>query len=383
MVEQGQLRAGHLDDSSPELVELLRAEIAAAGQITFARFMDVALYHPQHGYYAGAAVRAGVEGDFLTGPETDPIFGHALARQVAECWDHLGRPHPFTVREFGAGRGTLATQIIAGLQAARPDALAALRYELADINPARLAEAQARSAILQPATAAPITGIVLANELLDALPFHRLIQQQGELHELWVGWRDGWFADEPGPLSAPELALPLAGLALGEGQRVEVSPAAWAWAAGIGGQLTRGYALLIDYGYPAEELYAPQRHEGTLKTYRAHAVSAEPFRHIGRQDITAHVDFSAIGAAAARGGMQVLGRVSQAYFFAGLGIEELLLDLHNAGDPYRYVSAREAVMHLLDPRGLGRFQVLALGSGVEDTPALRGLSFALPGRPLG
>lgn len=378
-----QVDPARLAESNAELVELLRADIARCGRITFARFMQLALYHPTHGYYATAAVRAGFEGDFLTAPETDPIFGHALARQIAECWERLGRPAPFTVREAGAGRGALAEQIVAGLLAEQAEVLAALRYEIADVNPSRVAEALARVEAVAPGVATvaagdgAITGVILANELLDALPFHRVVWREGGLHEVWVVWRDGWFADAPGPLSDPRLATPFAGLPLLDGQRAEVSLAAREWARDLGAQLDRGYAILIDYGYPAQELYAPSRAGGTLKTYREHLAAEDPYRHVGRQDITAHVDFSAVAAAAAEGGLCELGLTTQAYFFAGLGVDQLLLDLQQQGDPYRYINARETVLHLMDPRGLGRFRVLVLGKGVGPAPPLRGLAFTL------
>jgi SAM-dependent MidA family methyltransferase len=375
----GDTRSDVMAESNAELVALLRAEIERAGRITFARFMEQALTHPLYGYYASGAARAGFEGDFLTAPETSPIFGHALARQIAECWDRLGRPVPFTVREAGAGGGVLARQIVEGLRREHPEALAALRYELADISEARVAEAVAAgSGLVAPAGDAPLEGVLLANELLDALPVHRLIYAGGEPRELYVTWRDGWFADEVGALSDPRLAEPLSGLPLVEGQRLEVSPAAWDWARDIGRQIGRGYAILIDYGYPAAELYAPTRVEGTLKSYSQHLVSIEPYRRVGRQDLTAHVDFTAVSRAAQARGMTELGLTTQAYFFAGLGIEELLLGIQRAAtDPYSYLNAREAVMHLLDPRGLGRFRVLVLGKGVPAEPPLRGLAFAL------
>lgn len=376
-------RADQHDTSHPQLVALLREEIATQGRITFARFMEIALYHPEYGYYTAPTVRAGIEGDFLTAPETDPIFGHALARQVAECWRRLGQPSTFTIRESGAGRGTLAGQIVAGLQAEAPEMLPTLRYELDDVNPVRLAEARAALSSAAPQVSVgaagkqPCSGVILANELLDALPFHRLVWTGGQLLERWVSWRDGWFADELGTLSDPCLAEPLDGLPLIEGQALEVSLAAKRWAATLGTRVTRGYVLLIDYGYPREELYAPSRASGTLKTYHQHLVAEEPYRHIGHQDITAHVDFSLVIAAATAAGLDLLGLTTQAYFFAGLGIEELLLALQSTGDPYRYVNAREAVMHLLDPRGLGRFRVLLLAKDAPVAPPLRGLTFTL------
>jgi SAM-dependent MidA family methyltransferase len=378
-------RADLLADSNAELVPLLRAEIAAAGRITFARFMQQALYHPAHGYYVTAEPRVGFEADFLTGPETHPIFGQALARQIAECWDRLGRPASFVIREPGAGSGTLAHDVMAGLRSERPDVLAALRYELDDVN--RTVVARALSRLEQAgfgdraaaASAAQFTGVLLANELLDAFPVHRLTLRAGALCEVYVAWRDGWFADEIGPLSDDRLAEPLAGLPLAEGQRLEVSPAARDWAGALGQTLERGYAILIDYGYPAAELYDPaDRGAGTLRAYSRQFVSVDPYQRVGRQDLTAHVDFSAVSCAARAGSMVELGLTSQASFFAGLGIDELLLRVqHSAATPDEYQRARAAVMLLLEPRGLGRFRVLVLGRNVPPDPPLRGLSFIL------
>lgn len=380
-----------LAESNQQIVELLRDEIAKRGPITFARFMDFAIYHRQHGYYASQAVRVGTEGDFLTAPETDPIFGWTLARQLVECWERLDRPEDLTILEAGAGRGTLARDILEGLQTLAPDCFAATSYCLADVNPTRLTEAQ-RLLVeagfgehLVENRRKPLTGVVLANELLDSFPFHRLIVEQGELREIYTGWRDGWFVDELGPLSDERLAEPVEGVTLQEGQRLEVSPAAWRWAETLGERIERGYAILIDYGYPAAELYSPDRAEGMLRTYHEHLASNDPYRYVGQQDITRHVDFSAVARGAAEGGLAELGLVSQAAFVAGLGIEELLMRVQReAGDSdmYRYVNARQTVMHLLDPRSLGRFRVLMLGKDAPAEPQLRGLSFDFPGFPV-
>ncbi|MGH9173212.1 MAG: class I SAM-dependent methyltransferase, partial [Vicinamibacterales bacterium] len=319
------------------------------------------------------------------GPETHRIFGHALARQIADCWDRLGRPAPFVVREEGAGSGTLARDILGGLWNERPESLPAMRYELNDVNAARVAEGVERlgaDGIAQVAVASTeetITGVLLANELLDAFPVHRLVVRDDGLREVYVTWRDGWFTDDEGSISSNDLTAPVDGLVLSDGQRLEVSPAAWGWARSIGSSLQRGYAILIDYGFPAGELYSPVRFpDGSLRTYSGHLVGDDPYRRVGRQDLTTHVDFTAISRAAEAGGCRVLGLTSQAHFFAGLGIEELLLDLQQSStDLPDYLNARETIMHLLDPRALGRFRVLVLGKSVSDNPPLRGLSFAL------
>lgn len=378
------MREDLLAESQPELVKLLRGEIEQHGRITFARYMEQALSHPAYGYYMSAAPRAGFKGDFLTAPETHPIFGQTLARQIAECWELLGRPADFVVREEGAGAGTLAIDVLAGLRDERPDVLASMCYELSDASDDRVGEALERlgsagfAGHSAPVGDRPFTGVLLANELLDALPVHRLLVRDGSLLEVYVTWQDGWFADDAGPLSDPRLLESLHGLDLVEGQRLEVSLAARDWARGLGNTIERGYAILIDYGYPASDLYSgAERFDGTLRTYSQHEVGDDPYLRVGKQDLTAHVDFSAVASAAVEGGCQALGLTSQAYFFAGLGIEQCLMRLQTtAASADEYLTAREAVMRLLEPRGLGRFRVLLLGKNVEST-ALQGLSFIL------
>jgi SAM-dependent MidA family methyltransferase len=382
-----EIREDRLAESRPELVDTIRTEIERGDRITFARFMELALADPRYGYYLSDEARAGFSGDFLTGPETHRIFGNTLARQIAECWDRLGQPTPFTVREEGAGVGTLARDVLDGVRDERPDALNALRYELSDINAARVTYGIERlreagyANVVAPATELPVTGVLLANELLDAFPVHRLVVRGNEIRELYVTWRDGWFADDEGTLSDDELVSFLTQMEFSDGQRLEVAPAAWDWSESIGDRLERGYAILIDYGYPAAQLYSPSdRYDGTLRTYSRHLVGDDPYRRVGMQDLTAHVDFTAISRAAEAGGCNVLGLTSQAYFFAGLGIEELLLRLQTTStDLPDYLNARQTIMHLLDPRSLGRFHVLVLGKDAPSEPTLRGLSFTLRG----
>lgn len=371
--------------SRPELVALLRDEIAAQGRITFARFMSQALAHPDYGYYTATDAPPGFGGDFLTAPETHAIFGALLARQIVECWERLGRPTSFVVREHGAGVGALAEAVLRHMRDERPDVFAVTRYELADVNAQRVAEGLRRAADaglaghVVVASDDAVVGVVMANELLDALPVHRLVVRDGEIAELYVAWRDGWFVEEAGPLSDDRLREPLDGLPLSEGQRLEVSPDSWAWTARACRELDRGYAILIDYGYEAAERYDPvERREGLLRTYWQQIAGDDPFDRVGLQDITAHVDFSAVTRAAESSGCDVLGLTTQAAFVAGLGVDDLLMSMQGAADPLDYLRARETVMHLLDPRGLGRFRVLVLGRGVEREPPLRGLAFRWP-----
>lgn len=375
-------------ESNRTLVEIIRERIAAEGRITFAAFMELALYHPRYGYYMSVTERASRRGDFITAPEAHEIFGHALALQLGEMWRRLGRPDPFTLREYGAGSGTLALAILAGLRAGGEGLLTAIRYEPVEINPSRLQDLTRRlreagfgRCLAEPVPEARITGCVLANEFLDALPVHRVEVRDGELRELYVTWRDGWFAEERGPLSSAKLADRLVdeGVTLVEGQRAEISLGIEGWVAEVAATLERGYVLVIDYGYPADELYGPGRERGTFKAYYHHGVHEDPFRAVGEQDMTAHVDFSALTRAGEERGLVVLGLTTQAKFLAGAGIGELLVAMQKQEDmtAEEYLAARAAVVRMIDPGAMGRFRVLVLGRGVAPAPPLRGLSVTL------
>ncbi len=241
-----------LDTGNPDLVAAIRAEIdAAGGRIPFARFMELALYHPAWGYYLSPERRPGRPGDFLTAPETHPFFGITLARQVAECWERLGRPDPFVVREYGSGIGALAWDVIGGLSTEAPECRAALQYRLIETNPHRLKQSLAalaegglddvvRGEHVSPGSdPEPITGVILANEVADAFGVHRLIWRNGTLREGWVIWSGNEFTEEEGDLSPeaaaadPEAMLREHGIALAEGDRIEISPAATAWFASV------------------------------------------------------------------------------------------------------------------------------------------------------
>jgi SAM-dependent MidA family methyltransferase len=382
------------------LIALIRDEIDATGRITFARFMDLALYHPEFGYYMSPIRRPGRSGDFLTAPEMHPFFGLTIARQIVECWDRLGNPGPFTVLEYGSGIGGLAYDVIAGMFDARPEMRSALRYRLNDINPHRTVQALAAMAevgladvveVDSPDDVDPFTGVVLANEVADAMPVHRLRWTGTGFEELWVTWDDPTgFVERAGALS-PEVAafdpvayLTRAGLdleSLPVDARIEISPATAAWVRDIARRLARGYALIVDYGYPAAELYADHRLASTLRMYSNHQVTDKPYDAVGERDMTAHVDFSLIIDVARQHGMMSAGLTTQADFLAGTGLGELLVNLQQEPgiaieDYYR---AQAAVFRLIDPAGMGRFRVLGLARNAPVSPPLRG--FAGPDLP--
>ena len=383
----------------PEAISLLREEIARDGAITFARFMDLALYHPDVGYYRTPLRRPGRGGDFITSPEVHPFFGMALAHQIAELWERLDRPDPFVVREYGPGVGGLAYDIIVGISVHHPDLLQALRYRLRDVNRYRMAEAMSAMievgldhivSIEDPSreeTVEPITGVVLANEVADALPAHQLVWTGSMLNEQWVVWNPAtdWFAWEERPLS-PEVAATDPFQWLGQagvdpsgwpvGSQIAWVPAITDWICEIEQGLGRGYALIIDYGYPATELYRDHRLEGTIRAYSGHTVTDDPFRLIGEQDLTVHVDFSRIADAARTVGMMTTPVVTQGSFLSQLGMGALLVDLQQ--DPEtelaEYYRAQAAVLRLIDPGGLGRFRVIGLAKGAPLDPLPTGFT---------
>ncbi len=378
-----------------DLVARIHGEIARDGPMTFARFMDLALYDPEGGYYRAEAARPGRAGDFLTAPETHPIFGAALARAVADAWRRLGRPEIFVLREHGAGTGTLGVAILDGLAREAPDLAIHIRYQPIEVEPrrieavgARLASAGHGGVLIGPSSqdAPPIDGFVLANEVLDALPTHRVVMREGVLREVRVGWRDGAFTDVETDPSTPALAERLAAedVTLAEDQLAEVALAVGPWLDEAAGGIARGVLLLIDYGYPATELYDPvRRRDGTLRAYLRHRVHADPYLHVGRQDLTAHVDTTAVERAAAAAGLARLGTTTQAEFLVGLGTEDLLQAIQ--ADPATtledYLAVRSGLMRLLDPGAMGRFRVMAFGRRwPEGGPPLAGFGFRLQRR---
>jgi SAM-dependent MidA family methyltransferase len=349
----------------PQLVALLRDEIEAAPlrRITFARFMERALTEPRLGYYATSRDRPTRDGDFLTAPELHPFFGRLVGRQLTEVWQRLGEPGTFTVREFGAGRGTLERTVREGLAADRSLLLGGMAWQPVDLG--------------LKAPGRPIaSGAIVANEFLDALPVHRAVQRGPDLCERHVTWRDGWFGELEDVPSTDRIASLLAdeGVTLADGQAADVSLEVDAWVRAQGSQLERGIVLVIDYGLPASELYGSKHASGTLTTYAGHRAGDDPLRRIGLQDITAHVDLTALDRGARAGGLEPLGATTQARFLAALGLAELLSEMGR--DPstaaQNYLLARSAVARYLDPRQLGGFAVRAFGRGIAAEPPLVG-----------
>jgi SAM-dependent MidA family methyltransferase len=370
------------DPGDPALRAVIAAEIAAGGPISFARFMELALLHPAHGYYATRPA-IGRRGDFVTAPELHAVFGGCLARQAAELWRAAGAPARWTVLEWGAGTGALARDLLAGAQA-DPAFAAALDYAIHEVSPV-LVEQQRATLAAAGLTArwtddpAPACGIVLANEVLDALPVHRVTVQGGRLRELLVDWRDGAFVERPGPPTTGDLAAYLddGGIRLDEGQVAEINLGAPRWLDRVAARLEQGAVIVIDYGDDTAGLYGPRRRRGTLLCYARQTVNEDPYRRVGRQDITAHVDFGALMRRAERLGLRVAGLTSQGAFLAGLGLAEALLDLQRRLPAVEYVVQRQAIADLIRPDRLGGFKALILTRGLPPGLVPSGLRVRL------
>ncbi|MCX7960515.1 MAG: SAM-dependent methyltransferase [Burkholderiales bacterium] len=348
--------------ASARLSARIAREIArAGGWISFARYMARALYEPGLGYYAAGAVRFGAGGDFVTAPELSPLFARALARQVAE----LLAPGE-AVLEFGAGSGALAETLLEELArlGRRP------AYAIVETSAALRARQRARLGERVRWLARPparFRGVVIANEVLDAMPVHALAWTAAGIFERGVTVRAGRFAWAERPAEGEPLAAARAiDVELSSSGRYEseIGLAARAWVRAVGARLERGAILVLDYGFPAREYYHPQRSTGTLLCYYRHRVHDDPFHSPGLQDITAHLDFSALARAGRDVGLEALGYASQAQFLVNCGIAELLA-AEDPADARRYLPAAAAVQKLLSPAEMGELvKVLALGRGV-------------------
>lgn len=368
-----------LAERSTSLGPLIAAEIAARGSMTFARFMSLALGHPEHGYYSRERFAWGAAGDFETSPEVHPIFGYLWARQLLECWDRLGRPDPFHLVEVGAGSGAFSAAMLTWLRDRAPQCAAAIRPILLDGHPHRIADQrralaargiEAEHAFLDDWLAGTerVTGVVISNELFDALPVHLVERREEQLLEWYVTLDvSGALVLELRDASTPALDAYFEALGVwpGDGSRAEVSLDAPQLMQRIAARLERGYLLTIDYGYEAATLYSSWRRMGTLMAFRDHSPQPDPLALPGLTDLTAHVDLTSLAAAARVEGFVVAPPTSQTEALVALGIGEALEAARQRAevDFGAFASARRATETLLDPTGLGRIRVLVAAKG--------------------
>jgi len=361
------------------LAGIVRDEIeAAGGRITFERFMSLALGHPEHGYYCREQLAWGRDGDYETSPEVHPIFGYLWSRQILECWERLGSPQRFDLVEVGGGSGIFSASMLTWLRERAPECFAAVRATILDGHERRLAQQrrtlealglEAKHQLLGEwlGESEPIVGVVISNEFFDALPVHLVERRGDELGEWYVVASGGRLAFEWGEASEPELAAHFERLDVqpGDGCRAEVCLAAPEVMQRIVGRVERGYVISIDYGHEARDLYAGWRRMGTLMAFRNHSPQPDPLAEPGLLDLTAHVDFTSLAAAATEVSWQAAPTVSQAEALTVLGLPEAMRAAEEsaAADVARFAEARRAASTLTNMEGLGRIRVLALANG--------------------
>ena len=362
---------------SAALKRRIADEIAVAGGwIGFDRFMELALYAPAMGYYSGGAHKFGAAGDFVTAPEMTPLFGQTLAAQAAQVMA-LSAPQ---IIEVGAGSGRLAADLLLELEqrGALPE-----RYAILELS-GELRERQCQTIgqraphLLDRVTwldhlPEHFDGLVLANELLDAMPVHLVVWQEvwqkTAIFERGVAWENEVFVwrDRPATGRVLERAQALAEeYSLPPGYVGEIHLAAADWVASWGAILGKGALLLIDYGFPGHEYYHPQRDTGTLMCHYRHQAHTDPFFLPGLQDITSHIDFTALAESGFNAGLEVLGYTTQAVFLLNCGLPEVLARI-SADDPARYLPQAQAAQKLLSPAEMGElFKVIALGKAIGE-----------------
>ncbi|MEB3151650.1 MAG: class I SAM-dependent methyltransferase [Sphaerospermopsis sp.] len=409
-------------DSNPALCQTIASHILTSPQkrITFAEYMDMVLYHPDQGYYSSNAVNIGFQGgDFFTSSSLCDDFGELLAVQFYQMWENLDRPKSFYLVEMGAGIGVLASQILNYLKINYSGFFDVIEYIIIEKSPSlrqeqqqKLQEFSVRWLNLEEITPNSIIGCFFSNELIDAFPVHQFTIAEGKLQEIYVttsqdltpqppslqgnGENDHSpelvgeelgkksnieFIEVVGEASTPQLAeyLQLVGIdisqnAYEEGYRSEINLAALDWLSIVADCLQRGYVLTIDYGYPASRYFHPRRSQGTLQCYYQHRHHNNPYINIGKQDITAHVDFTALEKWGKRCGLNQVGWTQQGLFLMALGLGERIAALsYQQQSISQLLKRREALHQLISPEGLGNFGVLVQSKGLTETETRRSL----------
>jgi SAM-dependent MidA family methyltransferase len=381
----------------PTVVQEIKELINERGKITFAEFMRLCLYSPNGGFYASHERR--ISDHFGTSPASHPVFGALIARQLEQMWLLLEEPEVFNLIEVGSGEGVLAQSILNACERHFPQFARALRYVAVDYQPdgnhstshaidwPMGIEDATQLNVRGPTNGVHrvkaeglgsfhnVTGCIVCNELIDNFPFHRFAIQDGKISEVFVTLEKGNFVEVLGEPSSDGVEQRLTGLGLNlaEGYRGEVCLALEDWATQLSGALERGFVLTIDYGELADDLYLPLNSSGTLRCFRRHIASGDPYQNIGQQDITCLVDFTSLMRLGDWNRLSTVGFVQQSRFLTNLGFSHFLEELQNRGlSAARTEFNRLALMTLVDPNEFGNFKVLAQAKGVGPDIKLLG-----------
>lgn len=369
-----------------KLNKIIALRIAEQGRITFADFMAACLYEPGLGYYTSTGRKVGAEGDFYTSITVHAAFGRVIAREIAQMWRCMGRPDDFTLVECGAGNGRLSCDIMDFLAEREPAMYQTLRLVLVEQEPSLklvhseiLAAHAEQLSWLSPAELASgsftFSGCLYSNELIDALPVHRVVMTVEGLKEIYVTCKEGEFAEEVDNLSTPEIEAQLlrVGVVLHQGQQAEVNLNATKWLLAVARSLKRGFILTIDYGYPAAELYTPRRKLGTLLCYYRHQTEENPYLRLGEQDMTAHVDFTTLMQYGEELGLQNIWFGEQYRFLLSTGIIEEIEEIERSDrSDEEKLRLRLTLKKLILPEGgMGdTFKVLIQSRGINSPQLL-------------
>jgi SAM-dependent MidA family methyltransferase len=356
-------------------------------RITFAEYMDLVLYHFEFGYYAKKSSQIGATGDFFTSPHLGSDFAECLAKQFEQMWEILERPHPFQLVEMGAGQGIIAKDILTYIQKSNPDLFAALEYIIIEKSPQmqvqqrRLLiefERQAKWYSWDEIAPESIYGCCFSNELIDAFPVHQVIVKDGKLKEIYVTLDpDNQSLKEiTDEVSTVELQKYFESLEIDitsyeDGYRTEVNLESDRWLQTVADKLKQGYVITIDYGYSANRYYNPFRSEGTLQCYFKHQYHNNPYINLGNQDLTSHVNFTALEITGENCGLKTVDFTKQGMFLMALGLGEYIaslsqIEVQNSQEMHQVLQRRQALHQLIDPMGLGNFGVLIQSKGLTN-----------------
>ncbi len=373
------------------LEEVIIDKIKNEGRITFRSFMEMALYYPELGYYSSPETTIGKKGDFYTSPHLHPIFGAMIAKCFLEMWILLGKPSDFVAVEMGAGIGYLCKDIIDYLHKSSKDPvlpeelndfLKSFRYVI--VEPYQHFQEKQKELLNDNANRnitwvnslneiSNITGCIFSNELLDAFPVH-LIEMDEDLKELYLNHDGQGFIEEKGAISTTNITdyIKDFGISLPAGYKTEINLQVKEWLKEASSVLSRGFILTIDYGYTTREYYDEDRSNGTLLCYHKHQLNEDPYKHIGYQDITAHINFSALKKWGGELGLKTTGYSPQGTFLTASGIDEVIMELYS--DSPDYLLEISKIKGLIMPQGMGEsHSVMAQYKG-EGSPELRGFS---------
>lgn len=370
------------------LIDFIRAKIASDGPVSFAWFMEQALYHPEHGYYSSGRAKLGRSGDYFTSVSVGPTFGRLLALQFEEIWRKLGRPDDFAIVEQGAHNGNLAGDVLGALATSSPESLDRIRYRIIEPFPLfRQEQQRALTPFLRRVEwinslneLPPSTGIFFSNELVDAMPVHLFRSREDapayglRWEEKCVDWQNGSFGLVERPVGDPLIQEQLSALpAVAAASEVEVNLTALKWIDMLSEKLRRGVILTIDYGYVHQQLSAKDQSSGSLQCRQKHQLIESPFAAVGECDITAHVNWTAVARQARKQGLDIVGFTDQHHFLTGVISDNPdFVERADAG-------GRRQLQTLLHPETMGRsFQVLALSRGIPPDLILSGFKFARP-----